>query len=172
MGARTIEFDEEGRPPVLQPWLEEEIRDYQAIVNWKLEPYCIHAMKNMFSRQKWSRAEIEEYQEKKKELAPFYYAMGLPRSNPEARMEYITNVLGIIGYNFKTDNTNYLAVEEGKAKALVLLEDVFLIEKENYSRAEIKRTTKKILNLVEKTFLIGKGDWDRLSYCKQLNMNY
>ncbi len=172
MREKIIEFDEEGRPPVLQPWSEKEVGEYQAIVNWELDPYYIHTIKNIFSKQKWSRKEIQEYQERKKELGPFYYAMGLPRSDPEARMGYITSVLGIIGYNFKTDNINYLAMEEGRAKALVFLESTFLTEKGNYSHAEIKRATKKILNLVEKTFLIGKGDLERLSYSKQLKINY
>lgn len=155
MGEKTIEFDEDGRPPVLQPWLEKEIEEYQDIGKRKLEPFYICAIKNIFSERNWLKEKIQNYQNTiGKELEPFYYAKGIPRDNPEARMKYITSVLEMIGYNFKRDNTNYLAMEEGKAKALVLLEDTFLTEKNNLEEIEVKKAKTKVLSLVEKIFLM------------------
>lgn len=150
------------RPPLFQPWTKEEIEEYQAIANWELEPSHIYTIKNIFSRdyasqfQKYSREDIQEYQKIEKELEPFYDTKEILRDNPEARMEYITSVLEIIGYNFKTDGSNALAEREGKAKALVLLEGTFLIEKRNYSRIAVKEATIKALTLVEKIFLMEK----------------
>ena len=157
MVAKTIEFDENGKSPVLQPWSEEEILDYQEIGKKKLGSFFVYTIKNVFSERNCLREKIQNYQNMiGKELEPFYYTKGIPRSDPEARMKYITSILEMLGYNFKRDNTNYLAMEEGKAKALVFLENIFLIEKNNLEEIEIEKAKTKMLNLVEKIFLMEK----------------
>ncbi|MCK4552824.1 hypothetical protein KAT80_01340 [Candidatus Pacearchaeota archaeon] len=127
-------------PLIFQKWKQEEIQDYQEIGERELEPFYIYTLKKIFSKdyasqfQKWSWEKIQEYQETIKELELIYAANEIPRSNPESRMKYVTNVLEKIGYGFGKDSSNALAEREGKAKALVLLEDVFLIEKSSFNR--------------------------------------
>jgi hypothetical protein len=124
------------KPPIFQKWKQEEIKDYQEIRNKKLEQFYIHAIKKIFSKnyelefQRWSRGDIKEYQNTiSKELDPIYVANEIPLSDPESRMNYVTNAFKKMGYTFKKDGINHLAIKEGKAKALVFLESVLLIEK-------------------------------------------
>ena len=79
--------------------------------------------------QSWSYEETKEYEGiRKKELNSVYIIKELPLKFPALRIKYLDKLLGKLGYNLKTDSVNVLAKEEGKAKALVFLEEIVLTE--------------------------------------------
>ena len=108
------------KPTLFQIWSQKEILDYQETREVKL-----------------NSSGNQEYQKMNRKLELIYDKNKIPQNNPKARMEYITNTLEKIGYNFEKDSTNILAEIKGKGKALSHLEDILLIEKSNIRESTI-----------------------------------
>ena len=83
----------------LKPWLDKEIKDYI----------------NLYEK------------DNKKRLESFYLAEGIPADSPEKRVKILANKLQPLGYTICDRDTIHITAEqEGKPKALILLEEIVL----------------------------------------------